>query len=83
MATVAAVAISFQWFDQPIALLVHHSIRGSHQGAFDKLTHISDPLIPLAIISFVGLGFKALYGRSLSNLQAAVFVCSLSVILPN
>ena len=80
MATAAAVAISFQWFDRPIALLVHYSFRRSHSGTFDKLTHISDPLIPLAIIFFVGLGFKALYGRSLSNFQAAIFVSSMSVI---
>jgi membrane-associated phospholipid phosphatase len=80
VATAAAVAISFQWFDRPIALMVHQYFRHPHRGTLDQLTHISDPLIPLAVVVFVGLGLKALYDRSLTNYQAAAFVCSLSVL---
>lgn len=80
IATAAAVAISVQWFDRPIALLAHHYFRHPRREIFDQLTHISDPLIPLAVVVLVGLGLKALYGRSLANYQAAAFVCSLSVV---
>jgi hypothetical protein len=59
----------------------HDYFRRPHRGIFDPLTHIPDPLIPLAIVVLVGLGLKALYGRSLSNHQSAAFVCSLSVIV--
>jgi hypothetical protein len=45
VATAAAVAISIQWFDQPIALMAHHYIRHPRREIFDQLTHISDPLI--------------------------------------
>jgi len=81
LATAIIVAVSFQWFDRPIALLVH---RGPHvsdnSGLWEWLTHIPNPLIPLALIAFVVLGLRALIARSLSNYQAAAFVCSLSVI---
>ena len=79
-ATASAVAVSFQWFDQPITLMVHHYFRRQHHETFDQLSHIPDPLIPLAVAVLVGLGLKALYGRSLSNHQSAAFVCSLSVV---
>jgi membrane-associated phospholipid phosphatase len=80
MATAAAVAISFQWLDRPITFMAHQYFRYPRREIFDQLTHISDPLIPLAVVVLVGLGLKALYGRSLSNLQVAAFVCSLSVV---
>src|SRR5450755_932222 len=80
MATAAAVAISYQWLDRPIALIAHHYFRRPNRGILDRLTDFSDPLILLAVVVLVTLGLKALYGRSLSNLQAAAFVCSLSVL---
>lgn len=80
IATVAAVSISFQWADRPIALMVHKDLGRPHSGIFEKLTHIPDPLVPLAVLTFILLGLRALIGRSLSSYQAAAFVCSLSVI---
>jgi membrane-associated phospholipid phosphatase len=80
MVTAAAVAISYQWFDRPIALIVHRYFRHPDRVIFDQLTNISDPLILLAVVGLVALGLKALYGRSLSNLQTAAFVCSMSVV---
>jgi membrane-associated phospholipid phosphatase len=80
MVTAAAVAISYQWFDRPIALIVHRYFRHLGCGIFDQLTNISDPLILLAVVVLVALGLKALYGRSLSNLQTAAFICSMSVV---
>lgn len=80
MATVVIVAISFQWLDRPIALLAHRELHHSHNGTWELLTHIPDPLIPLALIAFVVVCLRALLSRSLSNYQAAAFVCSISVI---
>jgi membrane-associated phospholipid phosphatase len=81
VATAAVVAISFQWFDRPIALMVHHYFRQPHREIFGQLTHIPDPLIPLAVVVLMVLGMKALYSRSLSNYEATAFVCSLSVVV--
>ena len=79
-ATAAAVVISFQWFDRPIASFAHTHLARPNHGIFENLTHFPDPLIPLAVIALVVLGLRALTGKSLSNYQAAAFVCSLSVI---
>jgi membrane-associated phospholipid phosphatase len=81
VAIAAMVTISFQWLDRPIALLIHDNLQRPHHGFLDKLTHIPDPLIPLAIIVFLVLGLRALFGRPLLNYQAAALVCSLSVIV--
>ncbi len=80
-ATAAMVAVSFQWLDRSIALWVHDQLRSPHHGIWERLTHFSNPLIPLAIIVFVVLGLRALISRSLSNYQAVALVCSLSVIV--
>jgi membrane-associated phospholipid phosphatase len=80
IATAAVVANSFQWFGRPVALMVHQCTRHPHRKIFDQLTHIPDPLIPIAVVEFIVLGVKEFYGRSLSNYQAAAFVCSLSVV---
>jgi membrane-associated phospholipid phosphatase len=80
IATVGAVIISFQWLDRPIALKVHSNIGHPHSGILDLLTQIPNPIVLLAVVTFLLLGLRALIGRSLSNHQAAAFVCSLSVI---
>jgi membrane-associated phospholipid phosphatase len=81
MVTAIIVAISFQWLDRPIALLAHRGPSASNDGLWAWLTHIPNPLIPLALIAFVVLGVRALLGRPLSNHQAVAFICSLSVII--
>ncbi len=79
--TSVAVSVSFLWLDRPISLLVHQNFAHPHRGIFESLTHIPDPLIPLAIIVFIWLGLRALMRRSLSNYQAVAFVASISVIV--
>jgi membrane-associated phospholipid phosphatase len=74
-----AAAISYQWLDRPLALLSHSLLPAHKQGLFEPLTHIPDPLIPAAVIVFVGLGLYALAGRALSRLQATLVICSLSL----
>jgi membrane-associated phospholipid phosphatase len=78
--TAAMVTISFEWLDRPIALMVHSGQPHSGSGILDQLLRIPDPLIPIASIAFVGLGLQAMLGRSFSNLHAAAFACSLSVL---
>ena len=74
-----ASAISYLWLDQPIARLVH--VQLPHHDAFARLTYIPDPFIPLAVITFIGLGLWILSGRSLSKIHAATLVCSISLIM--
>lgn len=78
-AMVVAVAASYNWFDRPFAFMANRL--HVHQDQFAVLTHIPDPLIPVAIVLFVGLGFARLYGFSLSRLMTTVLGCSISVIV--
>jgi membrane-associated phospholipid phosphatase len=77
--TSLASAISYLWLDQPIALLVH--IQLPHVDAFARLTHIPDPLIPLAVVAFIVLGFWRLSGRPLAKIHTAALICSISLIM--
>lgn len=77
--TTLAAAISYLWLDRPIALLVHGQV--PRHDLFARLTHIPDPLIPLAVVVFVGLGLLSLSGRPLSKIPAAALVCSISLIM--
>src|SRR5512140_1617815 len=64
-----ASAISYLWFDQAIALLVH--VQFPQPDAFARLTHIPEPFIPLAVIMFIAIGLGCLSGRTLSKFHAA------------
>src|SRR5665647_1291423 len=77
--TVSAVVISYLWLDRPVALLAHAQLP-QHE-AFAQLTHIPDPLIPLGVVTFVGLGLWSFSGRTLSKNQTATLVCSISLIM--
>jgi membrane-associated phospholipid phosphatase len=77
--TVVAAAIAYLWLDRPLALFAHGLI--GHREAFDRLTHIQDPLVPLAVVVFVALGLLALSGRTLSKVSATLLLCSLSLII--
>ena len=77
--TTLAVAACYLWIDRPLALLVHaHS---TQRETFARLTHLPDPLLPLAAAAFVGFGLWAAAGRPLSNLVAAGVLCSISLIV--
>jgi len=76
---VVASTISYWWLDQPIARLVHGQIQ--HHEAFVRLTHIPDPFLPLAVMTFVGLGLWVLCDRRLSKIQDAALVCSISLVV--
>lgn len=76
-----AVAISYLWLDRPLALFAHGLLPGHKRALFEPLTHIPDPLMPVAAIVFVGLGLYALTGRPLSRLQVTLVVCSLSLTM--
>lgn len=74
-----ASAISYLWFDRPISLLVH--VRLSHRDVFAQLTHSPDPFIPLALVTFIGLGLWCFFGRPLSHIHVAALLCSISLIM--
>src|SRR5258708_26433245 len=76
---VAATTISYLWLDQPLALFFHSQVQ--HQEPLVKLSHLPDPFVPLAVVTFVGLGLWNLSGRVLSRLQNAALLCSLSLLV--
>lgn len=78
-ATVVAVAISYVWLDRPIALMMHREF--PHPDAFEKLTHIPDPLVPLAVIGFVVIGLRVFAGRVPSKAETAILLSSVSLIV--
>jgi len=78
--TTIMVAISFEWLDRPIALWVHEMLRAPNGNALERLTHIPELFTPFSVVAFVGLGLWALAGHQLSRHQAAVFLCSLSLL---
>ncbi len=76
---IVGVTISYQWFDRPIALLFHRQVQ--HPEQLDQLARLPDPFVPLAVMTFVGLGLWNLSGRALSRLQNAALLCSLSLLV--
>lgn len=79
VATAVAVAVSYVWLDRPIALMMHREF--PHPDAFEKLTHIPDPLVPLAVICFVVIGLRTLAGRVQPKAEIAILLCSISLII--
>ncbi len=78
---VVAVSGAYLWLDQPIALYVHDHAVSGHNGLFVGLTHIPDPLMPIAVVVLLGVGFRAMAGFPLSKHYAAALVCSLSYLM--
>jgi membrane-associated phospholipid phosphatase len=77
--TVAAVWVSYQWLDRPIAL----GIRDSFGGMRVPTKLIESPLSSTSSISalaFVICGFMAISGRRFSTLSTTVTMCVLSTI---
>ena len=77
--TALACAASYQWLDRPIALIFNRSV--AHPEPLVQLTRLPDPFVPLAVITFVGLGLWSLSGRVLSRLQKCAFLCSISLLV--
>jgi membrane-associated phospholipid phosphatase len=81
LGTSLAVVISYFWLDRPIALRVHEHLQFGYHGALMRVSHVPDPLIPLAIIALIVLGLRAAVSQSLpADYQAAAFVASVSVL---
>jgi membrane-associated phospholipid phosphatase len=78
-ATAFACVISYSWLDQPIALIAH--AQSSHNHVFVQLTYIPDPLVPLAVITFIGLGLWNFARKPLCKLQTTGLICSISLIM--
>lgn len=77
--TAVAVAVCYLWVDRPLALLAHaHSTR---RETFASITHLPDPLLPLAAISFVALGLWVFTGRQLNKFARAGLLSSTSLIV--
>jgi membrane-associated phospholipid phosphatase len=77
--TAVGSAASIEWLDRPIALLSREHV--AHRDTFASLTHIPDPLIPVAVVVFVGIGLWAFAAWPLARWQVAALLCSISVIV--
>lgn len=78
--TAVTVAIAYQWLDRPIALLMHSNAIATHRNILVDLSQIPDPLIPIAVVILLALGFRALAGRPLLNHHAVIIVCAWSLL---
>ncbi len=74
-----ASTISYWWLDRPLALIFNKTF--PHTRAFVTLTHFPDPLVPFAVVIFIGLGLWSLSGRALSHLQNCALLSSISLIV--
>jgi membrane-associated phospholipid phosphatase len=76
-----AVAISYFWLDRPIALFVHNQLPPNSRVLLEPITYIPNPLIWAATIVFLALGVRGLTGRTLSKMQTAIVLCSVSLMI--
>jgi membrane-associated phospholipid phosphatase len=77
--TIVMVAIMFFGIDRPLSLMVHAQL--PQHDTFAQLTHIPDPLVPLVVITFVGLGIWNFSGHALSKCQATALLASFSLLM--
>lgn len=77
--TALAVAVSYEWLDRPIALVFHATV--AHPDLLAPVARWPNPIVPLAVIAFVGLGLWNLSGRALSRIQNCLLLCSISLII--
>ena len=75
------VVISYFWLDRPIALFVHSELPKNSRALTEPATYIPNPLIWAAAITFLALGVRNLAGWRLSKMQAAILVCSFSLMI--
>jgi membrane-associated phospholipid phosphatase len=76
-----AVAICYFWLDRPIALFVHDQLPRNSRVLLEPITYIPNPLIWAATIVFLALGVRGLTGRTLSKMQTAIVLCSVSLMI--
>jgi membrane-associated phospholipid phosphatase len=77
--TAAFCAVSYQWFDRPIAFFMHREL--GQPALLAELPRISEWLVGAASVVFVLLGLRGLSGRPLSRLEAVILLCGLSIIV--
>ncbi len=77
--TAAFCAVSYAWFDRPIAFFMHREL--GQPALLVHLPRISEGLVVAAACVFVLLGLRGLTGRPLSRLEAVILLCGLSIIV--
>ena len=77
--TTVIVMVSYEWLDRPIALWARREF--VENKTYSELTHIPDPLIPVAVIIFVLVGLYVLSRLPLQKLLSTALLCSISVIV--
>jgi len=77
-ACIVLVVIAYYGVDRPVATFAHEHLRG--MAAFIWLTHIQDPLLPLACLSLVTMAAWRAAGIRRNRAGSVVLRCSLSLI---
>jgi membrane-associated phospholipid phosphatase len=77
--TAAGVAVVYFWLDRPLAFFAHEHLR--QFAVFDRLTRIPELIGPIAVLTLLAVGVRALMGRPLSHLQTTMAVCGVSLIV--
>ena len=76
----ALVALCVLFVDRPAALLAHADF-GAHRRAFDALTHIVDPISPLATLGIAAAGLSLLLGWRPGPAGRALVACCLAALV--
>jgi membrane-associated phospholipid phosphatase len=69
--------MSYQWLDRPIALF----FQVQQPETIAQLGRLPNPIVLVAVITFIAIGLWHLSGRLLSRLQKCALLCSLSLIM--
>ena len=77
--TVVGVAVSYLWFDRPIAFFAHEHVR--QFSIFSRMTQFPELIAPFAGAVLLGLGLLALAGRPMAKPLTTVFLCGVSLIV--
>ncbi len=79
VAACAATALSIGFVDRPAATWSHEAFHGAE--IFRALTHIVDPVLPLAALGFLVMGFAALTGWRPGPLAYSLFCACMAVLI--
>ena len=77
---VALVLLGIGFLDRPVSTWVHANLAGQRR-AFDALTHIVDPLVPLSTLGLLLAGLAALGGWRPSPRAKVLLAMALSVTI--
>ena len=80
LATLAILVASIAWVDRPAATLVFSTFH-SHRAWFDALTHLVDPVLPIASLGLLFAAAAGIGGYRPGSAARVAITCCLAVVL--